>query len=106
VRVLVDECLPKAVLKSLVGHACRTVPQMGWVGIKNGTLLALAEQQFDVFLTVDRNLSYQQDLGRFKIAFVVIRGCGTRIQDLVPVLPKLAGACAGATAGVVTFVDP
>jgi hypothetical protein len=79
---------------------------MGWAGIKNGTLLALAQQQFDVFLTVDRNLSYQQNLGQFNIAFVVIRNCGTRMQDLAPVLPKLATACTQARIGSATFVEP
>ena len=59
-RILLDECLPKRLKRDLTGHTARTVPEMGWAGKENGELLALATGQFDVFLTVDRNLSFQQ----------------------------------------------
>ena len=61
-RILLDECLPKRLKRDLVGHQARTVPEMGWASKKNGELLALAEAEFDVFVTVDRNLSFQQDV--------------------------------------------
>ena len=61
-RVLLDECLPRRLKRELVGHDARTVPEMGWASRRNGELLALAAAEFDVFLTVDRNLSYQQDV--------------------------------------------
>lgn len=63
-RILLDECLPKRLERNLVGHEARTVPEMGWVSTQNGELLALAEGAFDVFLTVDRNLSFQQEPNR------------------------------------------
>jgi len=62
VRILVDECLDWRLGRSLVGHECLSVTKMGWSGIKNGRLLALAEKEFDVFTTGDRNLSFQQHL--------------------------------------------
>jgi predicted nuclease of predicted toxin-antitoxin system len=62
VRVLLDECLPKRLKRELVGHDTRTVPEMGWASKRNGELLALAVGRFDVFLTADRNLSFQQDV--------------------------------------------
>jgi predicted nuclease of predicted toxin-antitoxin system len=65
VRILLDECLPRRLKRDLVGHHARTVPEMGWASKKNGELLALAEADFDVFLTVDRNLSSQQNIDRF-----------------------------------------
>ena len=55
-RILLDECLPKRLTRDLTSHDARTVPEMGWAGKKNGDLLAVASRQFDVFLTVDRNL--------------------------------------------------
>ncbi|HEY2919559.1 MAG TPA: hypothetical protein VGK77_11270, partial [Candidatus Binatia bacterium] len=57
----------------------QTVPEMGWAGIKNGDLLALAEKQFEVFVTVDRNLSIQQNLTLYNIAVIVLRGRSNRL---------------------------
>ena len=70
--VLLDECIDQRLIRALPGHDVRSVPQMGWAGIKNGRLMALAEQQFDVFVTVDRNLSFQQNLPKFTIAVIVL----------------------------------
>jgi hypothetical protein len=61
-RILLDECVDWRLARDVVGHDVRTARQMGWTTIKNGELLALASGQFDVFVTVDRNLSFQQNL--------------------------------------------
>ena len=66
-----------------------TVPQMGWATIKNGELLVLAEKEFDVFITVDRNLSFQQNLNKFNIAVLVLRAQSNRLADLKPPAPKI-----------------
>jgi hypothetical protein len=58
VKILLDECLDWRFAREIVGHEVRTARQMGWTAIKNGELLALASKQFDVFVTVDRNLSF------------------------------------------------
>jgi hypothetical protein len=60
-RVLIDECLDWRLARGLPGHTVTSVQRMGWSGVKNGRLLALAEQQFDVFITGDRNVSFQQE---------------------------------------------
>jgi predicted nuclease of predicted toxin-antitoxin system len=78
VRILLDECLPKRLKRDLVGHEAQTVPEMGWASKTNGELLALAESGFDVFLTVDRNLSFQQEITRFNVAVVVLVAKGNR----------------------------
>lgn len=88
-RILLDECLPKRLKRDLVGHEARTVPEMGWASKRNGDLLGLAETDFDVFLTVDRNLSFQQDVGRFKLAVVVLVAKGNRYSDLQPLVSDL-----------------
>ena len=88
-RVLLDECLPRKLKDDLAGHDTRTVPEMGWASKENGDLLGLAAGYFDVFLTVDRNLSYQQDVGRFNIAVVVLIAQGNRLADLRPLIPQL-----------------
>ena len=72
-KILLDECVDRRFAKEILGHDVKTVPQMGWAGIKNGELMKLAETDFDIFLTVDRNLSYQQNLTKFNITLIVIR---------------------------------
>jgi hypothetical protein len=62
VRVLLDECVDWRLAREIVGHDVKTARQMGWATIKNGELLTLAANQFDVFVTVDRNLCFQQNL--------------------------------------------
>ena len=69
-RILLDECVPWPLRRVLVGHECNTPSRMGWTGIKNGDLVRLAEEQFDVFVTSDQNLRYQQNLESRRIAIV------------------------------------
>jgi len=89
VKILLDECIDRRLAKNIAGHEVKTVPQMGWATIKNGELLALAEKDFEVFVTVDRNLSFQQHLPRYTIAVIVLRARSNRLQDLRPLVPKL-----------------
>lgn len=88
-KILLDECIDRRLAKDLAGHEVKTVPQMGWATIKNGELLVLAEKDFDVFVTVDRNLSFQQHLPRYNIAVMVLRTRSNRLQDLRLLVPKL-----------------
>ena len=69
-RVLIDENLPRMLKAALVGHFVQTVQTAGWGGIKNGALLALAESSYDVFVTGDQNLRYQQNLSSRNIAII------------------------------------
>ena len=88
-KLLLDECIDRRLAKDLVGHDVKTVPQMGWAGIKNGALLTLAEKEFDVFITVDRNLSFQQNLPTFDIAVLVLHATSNRLADLKPLVPEI-----------------
>jgi hypothetical protein len=62
---------------------------MGWAGIKNGQLLALVEASFDVFITVDRNLAFQQNLPQFGVAVIVLQARSNRLADLKPLVPRI-----------------
>jgi predicted nuclease of predicted toxin-antitoxin system len=104
VRILLDECLPRRLKRELIGHDARTVPEMGWANKENGDLLQLAESQFEVFLTVDRNLCYQQDVSRFKIAVVVMEAHGNKFSDLQPLIAKVLAVVNDAVAGQVVKV--
>jgi len=88
-KILLDECIDRRIAKELIGYEIDTVPKKGWAGIKNGKLLKLAEQEFDVFITVDRNLAFQQNVQKINIMIVVLTGLGTRLKDLQPIIPEL-----------------
>lgn len=103
-NILLDECLDRRLVKELKGHSVKTVPQMGWATIKNGRLLALAENDFDVFLTVDRNLSFQQHIPKFKIAVLVIRARSNRLEDLLPLVPRILSTLPKCKPGQITTV--
>jgi hypothetical protein len=89
VRVLLDESLPRPLAKLLVGHDVRTVRQAGWVGLENGELLSRAASAFDVVITADQNIEYQQNLATLPIAVVVLVADTNRIESLEPLVPEL-----------------
>ena len=83
-KVLVDECAPKALKQAVAaqGYECLTVQEAGWSGKRNGDLLSLAEAEFDVLVTLDTNLSHQQNITARKIAIVILRARSNRLRDL------------------------
>ena len=83
-RLLLDESMPRRFRLSLPKHAVRTVVEMGWSGVKNGKLLALAAAEFDASLTVDKNLPYQQNLTKLPVAVVVWIQCRTNCPRYCP----------------------
>jgi Domain of unknown function (DUF5615) len=85
-RVLLDECVPKRLRTELTAHAVRTVAEMGWSGVKNGQLLQKAASDFDCFLTVDRNLQFQQQIDALPLAVLVIQAVDNRIETLRPLM--------------------
>ena len=81
-----------------------SVQKMCWAGVKNGRLLALAEQQFDVFITGDRNVSFQQDIPQFRIAVVVLAAASTQLKDTRPLMPPLLAKLPQLQPGTVTVL--
>lgn len=77
---------------------------MGWTAVKNGDLLALASERFDVFVTVDRNLAFQQPLVSFTMAVVVLRARTNRLADLRSLIPELLAALPNAKPGTAMFI--
>ncbi len=103
-KILLDECLDRRLAKSFVGFDVKTVPQMNWGGVKNGNLMTLAAAEFDVFVTVDRNLSFQQNLPKFDIAVLVIRSKSNRLADLQIFVPKILEALSNPRKGAAIFI--
>lgn len=91
-RILLDECLPRRLKKVLAPHETQTVPEMGWAGKKNGELLSLLAAKFEAFLTIDRNIVYQQDLADLPFGVVVLGARSNRFADLEPLVPKVLEA--------------
>src|SRR5271168_2941199 len=86
-RLLIDECLPRAIKRLLGEHQCRTVQEMGWSGKSNGALFSLAEAQFDALVTADQGIEYEQDLANRRIAVLVLAARSNQLEDLTPFLP-------------------
>jgi hypothetical protein len=91
-NILLDECVDWRFGRLLSNHDVSAVFREGWSGTRNGTLLTLAAAKFDVLLTVDQNLSYQQSIEGLEIAIVVIESHGTRLQDLEPFAANVLSA--------------
>ena len=105
-KILLDECVPRPLRNELAGHHVRTVRQMGWSGIQNGDLLRLAEEAFDVFLTVDRSLEYQQNLSSTRIAVIVLVASSNSYQDLRPLMPSVAQTLSAIQSGDLVRIGP
>jgi len=105
VRILLDECIDRRFAKEIEGHEVVTVPQAGWAGIKNGELLSRAQSEFDAFVTVDRNLSFQQNIPQFTIAVIVLQAPTNRLKDLRPLISKLQQLLPKAAKGQVSFMS-
>lgn len=103
-KVLLDECIDWRLSREIIGHEVKTARQMGCSTISNGELLALAEKRFDLFVTVDRNLSFQQDVPAFAIAAVLLRAKSNRLSDLRTSVPELLASIRVAKRGTVTYV--
>jgi len=103
-RVLLDECVDARFAPHVADFDVQTVLGMGWSGISNGKLLELAQAMFDVFVTVDKNLSFQQNLPKFSIAVILIHCKSNRVQDLLLLLPDLLAAIPNAIKGEVLHV--
>ena len=71
-KLLLDECAPKRLKYDFHGHEIQTVEDVGLKGLKNGELLRAAAEQFDVLITVDRRMQFQQNLFQFNLALVVL----------------------------------
>jgi len=103
-RVLFDECFPRALRDEMSGHQVKTVAEMGWAGVKNGELLRLAAAQFDLLLTVDRSLEYQQNFQGVSLAVIVVHAPSNDVTFLRSLMPAVLAAIGHARSGVVTHV--
>ena len=107
-KLLFDECVSRLFKSGFTvhGHECFTVPEVGLAGKKNGDLLTLAEDKFDVFVTIDKNIRYQQNLSGRKIAVLIIRARSSEIDDLLLELPACIAALQSIRPGQLVKLGP
>jgi predicted nuclease of predicted toxin-antitoxin system len=105
VRVLLDECLDWRLARHISGHYVKSIRQMSWTGVENGELIALAARSFDVLVTVDQNISFQQNLATYPIAIVIVRARTNQLVDLKPLVPPLLLAIERAKPGAIEIVS-
>ena len=103
-KILLDECLPKRLARLLPGHDVRTAGQMNWLGLSNGRLLDAAGD-FDLFITVDKNLVQQQHVAGRRLAVIVLRARSSKIEDLAPLVPQVLALLANLQPGTVTVLS-
>ncbi len=103
-RVLLDESLPRRLAGAFRTIEVETVFDLGWQGLKNGALLGEAASDFDVFITADQNLRYQQNLSGFEIGVVVLAAVSNRLEDLLPLVGAAIEACEQVRPGEVKVV--
>ena len=88
----------------MAGHEVRTVQEEGWAGLKNGALLQAAVNRFDVLLTVDRNIAFQQNLVGLRIAVIAMVAVSNRLADILPLMGPVRQALSKARPGEVLRV--
>lgn len=102
-RILLDDWRLR---RDLPGHTVESVPLLGWAGMKNGALLTEAQKNFDVLLTMDNNMPYQQNLSKYRIAVIALRAVSNRLADTRPLMPKVLAALPSVQPGALTIVSP
>jgi uncharacterized protein DUF5615 len=91
-RILFAECVPRPLRRYFTGHFVAKVARMGWSGIKNGELLNMADSQFDVLLTVDRGIPFQQNMANRQIAILLLVAQDNKIETLQGLIPEALAA--------------
>ncbi len=98
-KILLDECVDWRLVRSLPHHDVKTVRQMGWSSFTNRQQVTVAESEFDMFVTSDANMMYQQSLTSRKIAVIVLRPKRNRLPEILSLLPQRLAALDSCTAG-------
>ena len=104
-RILLDENLDWRLQRDLPGHNVASVPLIGWAGLKNGLLLARANEHYDVLITMDASLPKQQNLAKLQIAVIGLKARSNRLADTRPLMPKVLAALPQVRPGQITLIS-
>lgn len=103
-KILLDECLPRRLVRDLNRHNVTTVPRQGWAGVTDAELLKLADGEFDIFITIDSNLAFQQNLKSSALCIIVLRALNSRYETLQPLIPDVLAAVEKSSAGQIILI--
>jgi hypothetical protein len=106
VKILLDENLDWRLRRDLPGHLVESVSLIGWAGLKNSELLRRAEGEYDLLITMDTGLSFQQDLAKYRIAAVVLKAASNRLADTRPLMSKVIAMLPTLKAGTLAVISP
>ena len=103
-RILLDENLDWRLKRSLPGHVVDSVQLNGWAGIENGELLTQAATEFDVFITMDGNIQFQQDYAKLALIIVTLKAPSNRLKDTLPLMARVLAALPSLKPGTLTVI--
>jgi predicted nuclease of predicted toxin-antitoxin system len=103
-RILLDECVNPRVRAAFKGHQVSTVIEMGWGGVTNGKLLALAQEEFDVFVTLDQNIEHQLNLRKVGLGLLVVKVPDNKVKFYKPIFSEMREAAERLSLGQVLRV--
>ena len=104
-NIILDEWLPRKLKRELVGHEAQTIQEMGWSGIVNGSFMALIGQKdFEVFITIDKNMRYQQNLDKLPCALMVLQTASNAFGSIEPHVPSILQALPTLSKGQVVLI--
>ncbi len=104
-NIILDECLPRRLIRDLHPHLATTVPREGWAGFKNGTLLKLVIPNFDIFITLDSNLVHQQNLNNIDLCIITLHAVNSRYETLSPLITQILTAIDNAQPGAIIHLE-
>ena len=105
-KILLDECIPRPLKSEFPGYDVYTVQEMNWAGLKNGELLKQAvKNSFDVFITIDQKLHYQQNLQSFKIGVILLITKSNKFAELQALVPNTLGMLENIVPGKVVTIE-
>ena len=105
-RLLLDECVPRPLKRDFTGHQVSTVEEAGFKGLQNGRLLRAAAGNFDVLITVDRSIPYQQNLLGLPLAVIILIASRNKYESLSPLVPLALEALKTIQPGSVVQISP
>jgi hypothetical protein len=104
-RVRIDECVDPRVKLLLTGHEAATLHEKGWSALEDGPLLTAAQHEFDVLLTIDRKMEFQQNLSKFRIGMIVAHVPKNQVAHYRTIQEELLLAVAGVHSGEVIHIS-
>jgi len=103
-QILFDKGVPVGLRRSLPGHSVTALHEVGWDDLENGELLKSAQNQYDVLITTDSNMKYQQRLSDYNIALIVLRAFNTKLESYLPLVPEIENVLTTIQPGEVVYI--